>query len=589
MDDQPDGARVDEARRAFLLGRETDNDLVATAAHIRLCVERTLGLELFPEQVAGGLALACGCFCEMATGEGKTVTGTLPAVIGAWRGQGCHVLTANDYLVERDRGLNAPLFDAMGLTSASVRAGMSPDERRAAYRADVVYLSAKQACADHLSDRLMSGATRSAVGRLAHVRVGTTSEPPLQRTLACAIVDEADSLLIDDATVPLVLSGDRSGIEEHADPRHAASVAGSLRPLEHYRVRRAHSDVHLTRGGRAALDEHAETLGGVTRRVELVESALRALLFYERDRDYIVKDGRIVIVDPSTGRTMPDRTWRHALQQAVEAKEGLALTTPAQTHASLSFQRFFARYDRVCGMSGTLREVARELRVIYGQPVVVVPTHRPMIRTRERNVLFANASARWRDVVRRVLAARAVARPVLIGTNSVRSSEHLSRMFQDAGIAHDVLNANRDREEASIIVRAGRAGAVTIATNMAGRGTDIRLDQPARDAGGMHVIVAEFNGSERLDRQLLGRAGRQGDPGSGVVLASLEDDLLRRHAPVWSRHGAPGEGEVARPLARAIVGIARRRIASGEFSRRLLLSEEEERHDDALAFAGEPL
>ncbi len=586
--------RAASCARAYALGQGDDRTLIESLRVIRELAHRTLGLKMHPVQVAAASAMVRGRFVELATGEGKTLVATAPAIIAAWRGHGCHVLTTNDYLVTRDRDRNHPLFDAVGLVSACVTGTTDRAERRVAYQADITYTTAKEACADHLRDRLLARGERSFAGRVAHALVSDGAEGVLQRGLACAIVDEADSVLIDEATTPLILSSVRDDLpigDEHA---RAATVATMLELWTHYTIRESEQSITLTRAGRARIASVTSGWGGLwtgrNRAHELVLTALRAAELFERDREYLVREQRVVIIDPFTGRTMPDRTWRHALHQAVEAKEGLEPTAPPETTSSLSFQRFFARYERLCGMSGTLREVAPELRIVYGAHTITLPTHHPLQRSRARTVLFVGSERRWAGVVSRIQDRSRRGQPVLVGTRSVRSSERLAAMLRAKGIAHQVLNAHRDDEEARVIARAGHAGSVTIATSMAGRGTDIQLDAEARGSGGLHVIVAEMHDSERVDRQLLGRAGRQGDPGSGEVMGSLEDELLTRYAPAPLRKAALRCASERVPvlLASTIVRRARSRAQGRARGQRARLRDGDLRLDDALAFAGTP-
>ncbi|MEM1423597.1 MAG: hypothetical protein AAGH64_06295 [Planctomycetota bacterium] len=492
-------ARAGACAHTFALGRDTTADLVEALRVIRQLARRTLGLRMHPVQLEAGATLASGRLVELATGEGKTLVACVPAIVHAWRARGCHVLTTNDYLAERDRALNAPLFDALRITSACVTTRSTRDERRAAYRADVTYTTAREACADHLRDRLDARGARSLAGAIASASCGSRREEPVQRGLASAVVDEADGLLIDDAITPLVLSaqGDAdAGRELHALARAAAC---GLKVGGHFALDRRSQDVTLTARGFAEAVRDRSWPVGANRAHELVVTALRAEHLFERGRAYIVADGRVVIVDPATGRPTPERTWRDGLHEAIEAKEGLEHAPRSQTLASLSFQRFFRRYERLCGMSGTLASCARETHDVYGLPMTRLEPHRPVLRTRERDRLFVRSDDAHRAIAVQVRACVDAGRPVLVGVRSVETSERVSSVLRAVGVGHNLLNASRPAREAEVVARAGAGGRVTVATGMAGRGTDIRLDAAARAAGGLHVIVAELHDSTRAE------------------------------------------------------------------------------------------
>ncbi len=526
--------RLAGAREAFRAGRDTDADLDAAFALVREAAFRTLGQRPYVVQLAGALALARGCVAEMATGEGKTLTATLPAVVSAWRGRGCHVVTANDYLARRDAQWMAPLYGYCGVRAAWIAQGTPHAERRSAWHADVTYCTSKEAAADFLRDRLhLAGIGTSAAAQLRSRDGAADLSCLLMRGLGCAIVDEADAVLIDDAITPLIISQGIGAPE--ADPsfaRAARLAAEHLRDGAHYTLDRARRDVMLTPTGRDAIrasrSEFPEPRGVTPRRwEEAVVQAIAARDLFERERDYIVRDGRVVIVDESTGRLAPDRSWREGLHPAIEAKESLDIRPDTEALARISFQRFFRLYRQLSGMSGTAWEERSELWQVYGLPVVRIPTNRQCQRVVQPRRFFADALARRRAVVeeaRRVLDA---GRPVLVGVRSIGESAALSEELTRAGVVHAVLNAVRDGDEAAIIARAGEPGRVTVATNMAGRGTDITLAADAAARGGLHVIAAELNDSPRLERQLFGRTARQGNAGSAVSFVSAEDAPLR--------------------------------------------------------------
>jgi preprotein translocase subunit SecA len=549
----------------------------AAFALLAIAVERTVGFALHRVQLAAALALAEHRLVELATGEGKSVTATLPAALAAFRGRGVHVLTANDYLAVRDAAAFAPLYGWAGLRVATVLDGMEPAARRQGYVADVTYATHREVAADFVRDRLLRGGARDLATLLARRLAGTADAPRMeaavQRGLAAAIVDEADSLLLDDATTPLLLSGG-GGRDEAALVAWADAVACGLAAGTDF-VRTAHDDrVALTAEGAAAIDAAgaSASLAGIgpRDRRERVERALAARHAMRRDVHYVVEEDRVVIVDEATGRRMPDRAWREGLHAAVEAKEGVAVRATQDTIARTLFVRFFRRYARLAGMTGTAWEARRELRLLYGIETVRIPTHRPDRRTQSPPRVFASDADRWQAVVTEVGVARAGGRPVLVGTRSVERSLHLARLLDGAGIPHDVLNALSHAREAEIVARAGEAGRVTVATNMAGRGTDVPLAAGVAERGGLHVVATEAHASRRVDRQLAGRAGRQGDPGSAVLLASLEDELLRRHAPVFTALAAraprDAAGALPAPLAAALLDAAQR--ASERHARR---------------------
>jgi len=599
------GEAVGEMLALFRAGRDTPRDLLRAAAIIRELSRRRLGMRHYPVQIAGALALSRGRIIEMATGEGKTLVATIPAVIAGWRGRGCHVITVNDYLARRDALWMAPLYRACGLTVSWITAESTPAERRAAYLADVTYLTNKEAAADFLRDRLVLGRDRALASALIGSIAGDEREGSrlgrlVQRGLACAVIDEADSVLIDEAVTPLIISTEAGNDEQTRAYQQAALVAADMREGEHYMLDRREHEVRLTRAGLAMLEKAAADLGGVwsgmRRAEELITQAIIARELYHQGRQYVVQDGRIVIVDEFTGRVMPDRTWRAGLHQAVEAKEGLPLTSSKDTLARISFQRFFRLYGSLCGMSGTAREEAAEFWQVYRLPVVTIPTNTPCIRRELPDRVFTTAQAKRTAAVAECARLHAQGRPVLLGVRSVLESELISSMLNAAGLEHAVLNALRHAEEAHIIARAGEAGRITVATNMAGRGTDIRLGPAVAGKGGLHVLATERHESRRIDRQLFGRCARQGDPGSTQTFFSLEDELLSRHAPRAARALIAGtsrpDGELSEAAARAASAVAARAQARAQAlarRRRAAVLRADDWLDEALGFAGDEL
>ncbi|MFW6059606.1 MAG: DEAD/DEAH box helicase [Phycisphaeraceae bacterium] len=576
-------------RARFRLGRANHADVDRAFALVRAAAHRHLGLKAYREQVAAALAMHAGCLAEVATGEGKTLAATLPAVVAGWRGRGCHVITVNDYLAQRDAEWMRPVYEACGLSVACITADMAAPQRRAAYAADITYGTNKEVTADFLRDTLAMG-RQSSLPRMILRRTVEWDEMTPQRVvmrgLACAIVDEADSVLIDEAVTPLIISGEAPNAAQAEAHRYAAALAEPLQVKRDYRVDHRHREVRLTPAGRMHLAELAADAPGLwhgpRRREELVVQALTARELFHRGQHYVVQGEDVVIVDEFTGRLMPDRTWRDGLHQAVEAKEGLPIKPAKVTLARLSFQQFFRRYQHLCGMTGTAWEARHELWRVYRTPVVRIPTHRPCIRRQQRDRLFETDAAKWQAVVAEIERVHQAGRPVLVGTRSVEASERLSAMLHERGLAHQVLNAVRHEEEAAIIAQAGRAGRITVATNMAGRGTDIRLDREVAERGGLHVIGTERHTARRVDRQLAGRAARQGEPGSAVAIVSLEDELLRRHAP---RAAAMVRRTGMTSVARVVFRLAQRRAERrAREQRRAVLKRDDWLHEN-LGFA----
>ena len=597
--DMADGALRDtaiEMKERFRRGRDTPSDVNRAFALVREVASRTIGEKHYHNQVACALALEAGCMVEMATGEGKTLAGTMPATIAGWRGRGCHVVTFSDYLAQRDAEWMGQLFNFCGLSVGHIEQGMDPPDRRRAYLADITYGTNKEITADFLRDRLALGGLRSLPAALmAKIADGSDSGTGrlLQRGLEYAIVDEADSLLIDEAVTPLIISGQAPNPEQVAAFNHGADLASLLQAGRDYTVNERYREVELTQTGKDRLAELAEPLGGVwagaRRREELVTQALTAREFYVRDKQYVLQEEKVVIVDEFTGRLMPDREWRDGLHQAVEAKEGIEVNPPKDTYARLSFQRFFRLYKKLGGMTGTAAEAWSEFWQIYRLPVVVIPTNRPCIREHQPDRVFGTADAKWLAVIEEIRRMHLAGRPVLVGTRSVGASERLSEMLTPLGLEHDVLNAVRHKEEAQIVAGAGAPGAITVATNMAGRGTDIKLGPGVAEGGGLHVIATERHESGRIDRQLFGRSARQGDPGSAGAIVSLEDELLTRHAPHLSaglRKRYTGRtGDVSGPLSRRVFSRAQRKAERQSLRQRKSVLKTDDWLDEYLGFS----
>jgi len=495
-------------------------------ALIREAARRTLGMEHYLVQIMGAIAIFEGGLAEMQTGEGKTLTALMPTFLRALPGRGSHVVTVNDYLAQRDADTMRPAYEMGGLTVGCIQTPQATDERRAEYACDVTYGTAKELGFDFLRDRL----------RLDAENAGTPGEKLVQRGHYFALVDEADSVLIDDARTPLIISTTEPNRPAMVELyRWCAQRAQTLTPQNDFEYDPHKREAVLTEGGcrRVLLSGKPALVAAIEpeqiyRQIEL---ALIGQHGFVRDRDYVIHDDEIVIVDESTGRMMDGRKWQQGLHQAIEAKEEILITPRTLAAAQVTVQRFFRQYAHVGGMTGTAISLRAEMRRTYRMQVTAIPTHRPCIRTGLAPRVFATWQAKAEAIAAEIEAMLADGRSVLVGTPSIEASERLSRTLLERSLHHEVLNARFLKEEAAIVSQAGRRGQVTIATNMAGRGTDIILEDEVRRHGGLHVIATEIHSSARIDRQLVGRAARQGDPGSYRFFVSLEDELLRCMRP----------------------------------------------------------
>jgi preprotein translocase subunit SecA len=560
-----------------------DPVLAASLGLVREAARRVLGQQAYPVQLTGAAAVLRGMAAEMATGEGKTLVAMLAAATAALGGVPTHVVTVNRYLAERDAAAGAPLYAFLGLTCGCVTDAVPPDRRAAAYRCDITVCTSKDLAFDYLRDRLAAGRRVGPLRRRARALAGGASDrPTLLRGLHYAIIDEADSVLIDEARTPLVLAGRGEAPPETALYDTALAIADRLRAGTDYALLRDERRIVLLRGGRAAIaaaSPDASPWDEAPARERLVELALTALHTLHRDEHYVVRDGRAEIVDEYTGRIMPDRSWNDGLQEAVERKEGLALSERHVTQARMTYQRFFRRYRRLAGMSGTLGEVAGELWRTYRLPVAAIPRHRPDRKVMLPCRAYPDSNAKWDAIAATVAGLHAAGAPVLIGTRTVAASACASAALDARGLPHVVLNAVRDAQEARIIVAAGQAGAITVATNMAGRGTDIRPTPEALAGGGLHVVLSEWHEASRIDRQLAGRCGRQGEPGAVLPFCARDDTLLRHHGGLAVR--LPG-------LAiRLVARLAQRRAERLHRRMRADLLRSDDWLDDMAAFAGE--
>ncbi|MCA9277918.1 MAG: prepilin peptidase [Phycisphaeraceae bacterium] len=557
-----------QVKEAAITRRDDADAIDAAYAAITEVVRRQIGLELHIEQIMGALVLASGRAAEMATGEGKTVTAILPAALDGWSRKGVHVCTVNDYLAQRDAHICSPAYSRLGLTVGVLLDSTKQENRRRAYEADITYAADKQLIFDFLRDRLRSPVSARLAPLLATQITSERALDPLgldltdrlhdelgesdtnidwdkrvvQRGLYAAIVDEADSVLIDEAITPAIISlpaGEGAETETVQFPI-AAQLAQMLIRDEHYTIDERFRRVQLTSAGRDRIAECSGMLPafwrGPRRREELLVQALSAREIFHQGDDYIIRNDDICIVDRSTGRVLEGRQWQLGLHQAVQAKEGLEVTAANRTSARISYQQFFQRYQRLSGMSGTLWEVAPELWEYYQLPITKVPTHKPVIRRELADRVHLSEEDKFTAVANRVEELHATGQPVLVGTRSVESSEKLGAALSQRNITCTILNATREAEEAAIVKNAGQPGAVTVATNMAGRGTDIHLTDETRELGGLVVIGTERHDERRVDRQLFGRSGRQGDPGVAEMHVCLDDLLIKQHGPkplIW--------------------------------------------------------
>jgi len=525
-------AKTAEFRERLANGEGLDDVLVEAFAVVREASRRTIGLRPFDVQMVGGIVLHQGTIAEMKTGEGKTLVAVLPLYLNALEGKGAHLITVNDYLARRDAGWNAPIYQALGMSVAVIGHEMSlvydpdyldethpdprlqhlrPVTRAQAYQADITYGTNSEFGFDYLRDNMAVDLSQC-----------------VQRGLNYAIVDEVDSILIDEARTPLIISGQA---QESTEKYYQYAKLIPRLATEDYTVDEKAKAASLTEEGIAKIERWT----GIKNVYELehvdeahqINQALKAFTLYKRDRDYLVKDGEVIIVDEFTGRQQPGRRWADGLHQAVEAKEGVKVQQETQTLATITYQNYFRLYTKLAGMTGTAVTEAEEFDKIYKLQVVVIPTHKPMIREDRPDLIYKTEDAKFNAVAEEIQEVASAGRPVLVGTVSVEKSERLARLLEKRGVRHEVLNAKQHEREALIVANAGQPGAVTIATNMAGRGTDIVLGPGVADGGGLHIVGTERHESRRIDNQLRGRAGRQGDPGSSRFFLALDDDLMR--------------------------------------------------------------
>ena len=575
--------KTKEYKQRLAAGETLDDLLPEAFATVREAAKRVLGMEHYRVQLIGGMILHQGRIAEMKTGEGKTLVSTLPAYLNALEGKGVHVVTVNDYLASRDAGWMGKVHEFLGLTVGVVLNASTKEERRAAYNCDITYVTNNELGFDYLRDNMV-----------------IYKEQLVQRELHYAIIDEIDSILIDEARTPLIISGQSGKSTKlyelcdyvaHTLTRGEASkefskmdaiMGEEIEETGDFIVNEKDKIVHLTADGIKKVEQFfkIENLAD-PENLEIqhnMELALRANNLMFRDQDYVVKDDQVFIVDEFTGRIMPGRRYSDGLHQAIEAKEHVKVKRESKTLANITFQNFFNKYDKKSGMTGTALTEEKEFRAIYGMDVVEIPTNKPVIRKDLHDAVYKTKKEKFFAVCNEIEKAHATGQPVLVGTITIETSEELSRMLQKRGIQHEVLNAKFHEREAEIVALAGQHGAVTIATNMAGRGTDIKLDDEAKAAGGLKIIGTERHESRRIDNQLRGRAGRQGDPGESRFYISLEDDLMRlfgseRLMEVFNALGVPENEQIEHKMLTSAIEKAQMKIENNNFGIRKNLLE----------------
>lgn len=575
--------KTKEYKQRLAEGETLDDLLPEAFATVREAAKRVLGMEHYRVQLIGGMILHQGRIAEMKTGEGKTLVSTLPAYLNALDGKGVHVVTVNDYLARRDAGWMGKVHEFLGLTVGVVLNASTKEERRAAYNCDITYVTNNELGFDYLRDNMV-----------------IYKEQLVQRDLHYAIIDEIDSILIDEARTPLIISGQSGKSTKlyelcdyvaHTLTRGEASkefskmdaiMGEEIEETGDFIVNEKDKIVHLTADGIKKVEQFfkIENLAD-PENLEIqhnMELALRANNLMFRDQDYVVKDDQIFIVDEFTGRIMPGRRYSDGLHQAIEAKEHVKVKRESKTLANITFQNFFNKYDKKSGMTGTAQTEEKEFRAIYGMDVVEIPTNRPVIRKDLQDAVYKTKKEKFHAVCDEIEKAHATGQPVLVGTITIETSEELSRMLQKRGIKHEVLNAKFHEREAEIVALAGQHGAVTIATNMAGRGTDIKLDDEAKAAGGLKIIGTERHESRRIDNQLRGRSGRQGDPGESRFYISLEDDLMRlfgseRLMSAFNALGVPENEQIEHKMLTSAIEKAQMKIENNNFGIRKNLLE----------------
>ncbi|MDA3903968.1 MAG: DEAD/DEAH box helicase [Desulfuromusa sp.] len=556
---------------------------------------RSMGMRPYEVQILAAIALLHGSLVEMATGEGKSLTACFPAILTAWEGRPCHVITANDYLAERDAKELTPLYNFCGISVSWVDGTMAAASRKQSYSTDVVYTTSKELLADFLRDRLQMRDCQTPERQLLQQAIDPcdqSNETLVMRGIDTAIIDEADSVLIDEAVTPLIIAKPQANHFFLDAIQAAQTITAELTLEKDYRVDSHYREISLTKAGATVIARKSETLSGLfqneSHRNELILTTLRAREFYHRDNNYVIVDDQVIIIDEFTGRMMPGRSWQQGLHQAIEARENLPLSNPNETLARLSFQQFFRLFRNLSGLTGTAREVANEFWDVYRLAVVSIPTHRPCQRKIFKSRYYSDQNKKWREICTEIVNCQATGQPVLVGTRSLSASKKLAEMLDQRQLSYQLLNALNHRQEAKIIATAGQRGEVTIATNMAGRGADIKLGHGVAQLGGLHVILSEPHESKRIDRQLLGRGARQGDPGSVRTYASLDDELLQKNDSgllltiLGKRLACAGEGRL---FFNKLLNQAERSAQKIAFQQRKSVLETDNQLNDALSFA----
>lgn len=568
LSDEELASKTLEFKDKLRRGATLDDIMIPAFAVVREVAKRKVNMRPFDVQLIGAIVLHEGKIAEMKTGEGKTLVATMPAYLNALTGEGVHIVTVNDYLAKRDRYWMGPIYEALGLKVGLLQHDSTPAERREAYNSDITYGTNTEFGFDYLRDNM-----------------ALTKEELVQREFNYAIVDEVDSILIDEARTPLIISG----VAEKPTKLYYqfAQIARSLVRDIDYTVDEKLKTIMLTEAGIRKVEkmlgiDNLYTVGDVDYPSYLM-AALKAKELFKKDVDYVVKDGEVIIVDEFTGRLMYGRRYSDGIHQAIEAKEGLKIRQEAQTLASITLQNYFRMYKKLAGMTGTAATEADEFLKIYGLEVVVIPTHKPMIRIDYPDAVYKTERAKFKAIINEIAELYKIGRPVLVGTRSIEKSELLSSMLKKLGIPHQVLNAKYHEKEAEIIAKAGQKGSVTIATNMAGRGVDIVLGEGVVELGGLHIIGTERHESRRIDNQLRGRAGRQGDPGSSRFYVSLEDELMRLFGSdkikgIMDKLGIDEDQPIEHPIISKAIENAQKKVESYHFDIRKQLLE----YDDVM-------
>lgn len=563
LSDEDLRSKTAEFRQKIEQGAALEDILTEAFAVVRETARRTVGMRPFDVQLIGGIVLHEGKIAEMKTGEGKTLAATMPLYLNSLTGKGAHLVTVNDYLAKRDADWMGPIYRALGLSTGIIVHGLSDEQRKVSYAADITYGTNNEFGFDYLRDNM-----KFSLGNM------------VQREFHYAIVDEVDSILIDEARTPLIISGPS---EESTDKYYRVNqIIPGLRKDTDYTIDEKARSVVLTEEGVARVESHLKVQNLFDpRNIELlhhVNQALKAHCLFKRDVDYVVKNGEVIIVDEFTGRLMPGRRYSEGLHQALEAKEKVKVERENQTLATVTFQNYFRMYEKLAGMTGTADTEAAEFREIYKLDVVVIPTNMPMIRTDNPDMVYKTEKEKYKAVIEEIQNLHKIGRPVLVGTISIEKSEHLSKLLSRVGIKHHVLNAKNHEREAEIIAQAGQQSAVTISTNMAGRGTDIKLGEGVAALGGLHILGTERHESRRIDNQLRGRSGRQGDMGSSRFYLSLDDDLLRifggeKISSLMDRIGFEEDQPIEHRMISKAIENAQRRVEAHNFDIRKHLLE----------------